>query len=185
MEKAKPTGAEMIMDLGMGPSSYLPNFFPHQQRIIGVDILFNSVRIAKGKGLKVVQADATRLPFKSRSVDVVFSNSLIEHISESAQKDLACEILRVFKRGFFIQTPEKKFPIEPHWRIPFIQFLSHSLAKFIWRFVPKSLKWYPSQEFERISYVSSSRLKSLFPGSTLVVERFLLIPKSLIVFTSL
>lgn len=58
--------------------------------------------------------------FEDGSFDVVFSNSVIEHLGQHEdQRRMAREIQRVGKR-YFIQTPNKSFPIEPHFLFPLI-----------------------------------------------------------------
>ena len=61
-----------------------------------------------------VIADGRCLPFKDRAFDIVFSNSVIEHLGDSAsQEAFAREIARV-SLGYHVQTPNRLFPFEPH-----------------------------------------------------------------------
>ena len=61
--------------------------------------------------------------FKKQSFDIVFSNSVIEHLYNfQNQKKIASEILRIGKKHI-IQTPNKYFFIEPHYIFPFFQYL--------------------------------------------------------------
>lgn len=67
-----------------------------------------------------VIGDGTRLPFLDGSFDIVFSNSVIEHLrNRDAQMQFASEVRRVGK-CFFVQTPHRYFPIEPHYLTPLI-----------------------------------------------------------------
>ena len=51
--------------------------------------------------------------FRDKEFDVIFSNSVIEHVgSYDAQRRMAQEVMRVGER-YFVQTPNRFFPIEP------------------------------------------------------------------------
>src|SRR5713226_3792904 len=68
--------------------------------------------------LRWIIGDARRLPFAEKAFDVVYSNSTIEHLySEDNQRLAAAEIARVGK-AYFVQTPNRWFPIEPHYLTP-------------------------------------------------------------------
>lgn len=134
-----------------------------------------------------VTGDARNMDgFRSGEFDVVFSNSVIEHVGDfDDQKAMASEIQRV-GRTYFVQTPSKHFPIEPHFLVPGFQFLPLSLrVALIRRF---DLGWYqriPDAEKAR-EHVLSHRLltrremKRLFPSATILSEGFLGLTKSLI-----
>lgn len=55
--------------------------------------------------------------FPDRHFDVCYSNSLIEHLGVDGQALAAKEIRRV-ARGYFVQTPNRYFPLEPHFLVP-------------------------------------------------------------------
>jgi hypothetical protein len=60
--------------------------------------------------------------FETKSFDIVFSNSLIEHLPRELQQAFAAECQRV-GRHFYIQTPNKWFPVELHILLPIIHWL--------------------------------------------------------------
>ena len=73
-------------------------------------------------------ADGCRLPFPDKSFDVVFSNSVIEHLGDPRKHEqYAREIARVGVR-YFVQTPNRWFPIEPHLLTPLVHFLPRDVA---------------------------------------------------------
>ena len=85
--------------------------------------------------------DARSMPeFPDKSFDVVFSNSVIEHVgSYEDQRRMAREVMRVGKR-YFVQTPNKRFPLEPHFLFPFFQYLPSVVrAQMVHRF---DVGWY-------------------------------------------
>jgi predicted SAM-dependent methyltransferase len=79
-----------------------------------------------------IVGDATDLSmFQENEFNVVFSNSVIEHLYTFAnQKSMANEVIRV-GTYHFIQTPNKLFFLEPHYLLPFIQFAPPGLKYFI------------------------------------------------------
>src|SRR5579884_1008560 len=87
--------------------------------------------------IRVVTADARRLPFCDGAFDWVFSNAVIEHVGEwKDQKKFANEIRRVAVKGYFVTTPNLYFPIEPHALLPFYQFYPQRLKSIALRFSP-------------------------------------------------
>lgn len=74
----------------------------------------------KGKEFVGLVADGRHLPFRPGAFDVVYSNSVIEHVGgKEGQEAFAEECRRVGQR-YYIQTPNKRFLIEPHcWSLLF------------------------------------------------------------------
>jgi SAM-dependent methyltransferase len=80
-----------------------------------------------------VRADATeRLPFEDGQFDLAFSSSVIEHVPPERRESFANELRRV-ARGWFVQTPARSFPIEPHALLPFAHWLPSVIRKPYWR----------------------------------------------------
>ena len=77
--------------------------------------------------MTVLEADGTQLPFGDGEFDVAFSNSVIEHVPPELQAKFASEVGRVADR-YFVQTPNRYFPIEPHYQLPLFQFLPAQAA---------------------------------------------------------
>ncbi len=133
-----------------------------------------------------ISGDARQLKFEDRSFDVVFSNSVIEHVgSYQDQERMASEVRRVGRR-YFVQTPNKYFPIEPHFLFPFFQFLPSSVR--VWLLRNFNLGWFPktSDEAKAREIVESIRLLNrrefvqLFPGAMIYKEKFFGLTKSFI-----
>lgn len=119
--------------------------------------------------------------FKDKSFDLVHSNSVIEHVGLwNDMCRMAEECMRVGTSGW-VQTPAWEFPIEPHFRMPFIHWAGQPTRRALLRFS----KTYGSlgvrdrrRHVDRINLLSKAEVKALFPDSQIWVERFLLWPKS-------
>ena len=128
--------------------------------------------------------DATNLnQYKNKSFDIVHSNSVIEHLYNfNNQKKMASEIIRVGKK-FIIQTPNKYFFIEPHYLLPFFQFLPKSMKFFILTKTKMSRlkRWdkeFAKQYIKEIRLMNLKELKTLFPNCNVYYEKFLGMNKS-------
>jgi SAM-dependent methyltransferase len=90
--------------------------------------------ILTSRNLAGVAGDAKDLRmFHDKRFDVVFSNSVIEHVgSLDDQHKMAREIMRVGKH-FLVQTPNRYFWLEPHFLVPFFQFLPLGLKAYLLR----------------------------------------------------
>jgi SAM-dependent methyltransferase len=80
-----------------------------------------------------VQADATqRLPFADGEFDLAYSSSVVEHVAPEHRAAFAAELRRV-ARGWYVQTPARSFPIEPHALLPFAHWLPVPLRRRYWQ----------------------------------------------------
>ena len=115
-----------------------------------------------------VKADGRRLPFPDKSFDWVFSNAVIEHVGDwDDQRQFAAEIRRVALRGYFITTPNRYFPIEPHALLPLYQFYPERLKPFGLRLSPGYMN-----EVEHISLLTRKTLQALFPEAHVQLVNF-------------
>lgn len=137
-----------------------------------------------------VGADGRFLPFRDRSFDIVFSNSVIEHVgSEAAQRRFADEVARV-GRSYWVQTPNRKFPVEMHTMLPLIHFLPKSLQKtVVEKFTVWELLTRPKEEQKRyylhhflteLRLLDVSELQRLFPEARILSENLFGVAKSVI-----
>ncbi len=139
--------------------------------------------------IKQVIGDARNMEqFQTNEFDIVFSNSVIEHVGTyEDQRRMANEVMRVGKR-YFIQTPYLYFPIEPHFVFPFFQFLPINIR--VWLVRNFDLGWYKKVTDKQtarnlvteINLLNTKKFVNLFPKATLYKEKFLVLTKSLILY---
>jgi hypothetical protein len=112
-----------------------------------------------------------------KSVDLVHSNSVIEHVGLWPDMcAMADEVLRVGLSGW-IQTPAWEFPIEPHFRLPFLHWFAQPLRRAVLRrsrhygaLDVRSRRYH----IDRINLLSYAEVKSLFPECEIFVERVIM-----------
>jgi len=187
----KPTAQTSILDVGGLPRTWLECGYRGSIFFCNIESP-QHYRSAHGipRGNTYVQADGCFLPFPNKSFDIVFSNSVIEHVSTFKMQMLfANEISRVGK-SYWVQTPCKTFPIEPHFNFPFFQWLPFSIRKKIATIWPFSWgkKWgeidrYNVKDYlEKINLLSLKEIKVLFPDGFIWKERFFGLVKSIVVY---
>ncbi len=139
--------------------------------------------------MKSMAGDARNMQeFKDKEFDVLFSNSVIEHVGTyQQQRQMAEEVQRVGKR-YCVQTPNRFFPIEPHVLLPFFQFLPFGVKVFILANFRTPWGWKLANKQEAIDYVHEIRLltekelRILFPGAKIYKEQILGLCKSFTVY---
>jgi len=121
--------------------------------------------------------------------DLIFSNSLIEHLpGREAQRQLARAIIES-GRPYFLQTPNKRSPIDPHFPRPYVPFF----ATYPRSLQARLLTWSalgsgsasPSYDaaLARLKYYSpltTRDVRQLFPQARVVMERPMGVPMSII-----
>ncbi|MEB3294137.1 MAG: methyltransferase domain-containing protein [Synechococcales bacterium] len=126
--------------------------------------------------------------FANQQFDIVFSNSVIEHVGDYQDKQrMAQEVQRVGKR-YFIQTPNFHFPIEPHFVFPAFHWLP--IPARVWLITHFSLGWFnkyddpqcAEADIRGIQLLRKDEFLNLFPDAQLFEEKLLGLTKSFIAF---
>ena len=137
------------------------------------------------EGITWIVGDGRRLPFVDKSFDVAFCNSVIEHMGTwGSQQDLASEIRRVAIR-YFVQTPNRWFPVEPHLLTPFVHWVPRWLQRLMLRnFTIRGLIERPSRLqcdafLQEVRLLDGKEMQSLFPTGKMLFERFCGLTKSI------
>jgi predicted SAM-dependent methyltransferase len=173
-----------ILDVGGTASFWKRSQIPN---IPGVRITLLNLHLEKTTHphISPMIGDATEMKnFEDKKFDLVFSNSVIEHLySFENQVKMAGEIQRVGKK-YFIQTPNKYFPIEAHYALPFAQYLPKKLLFFILTKTKLSRfkRWdhqAAQQYLDEIRLLNESEMRMLFTESKILKEKTIGLTKSI------
>jgi hypothetical protein len=138
-------------------------------------------------GVEVVLGDACSLDrsITERSWDLVFANSVIEHVGGHARRLAFAESVRTLAPHHWVQTPNRWFPLEPHFLVPGLQFLPTRLRAQVIADWPLN-KWRPADRRAameaalELELIGRAELAHYFPTSRIVSERIGPLTKSLV-----
>ena len=184
VDEFAPTAVASILDVGGTETNW--RFVDVPSRIVLLNLTVPQRADDSPSNIEWVVGDGCDLQYEDGTFDICFSNSTIEHLhTYENQKRFAAEVRRV-ARSYYVQTPSKSFPFEPHW----LGFFVHWLPR---RWQPRVARWAtvyglafkPStsqvdaliDEYRLLSY---REMKELFPDGEIRRERFLLMSKSFV-----
>ena len=135
--------------------------------------------------------DGCALEFADESYDILFSNSVIEHVGDWDQQCAFAEEARRVGKNLWIQTPALACPLEPHYLAPFVHWFPVSIRRRLLRwFTPWGWISKPTQDKvdETIAFtrlLTKKQMKKLFPDCEILTERlFWVFPKSYVAYRS-
>jgi Methyltransferase domain len=184
----QPAQTDVLLDVGG-----MPAFWTSQPQLVRQIDTLNVFDVgwdassAPNHNIRAIVGDGCNLGMPANSYDIVFSNSVIEHVGTFDQQvKFASEVRRVGK-SLWVQTPAYECPIEPHYYAPFVHYLPRWLQK-------RTLRWFtvwgwtdrPSQKqidfmVDTTRLLKKSEMERLFPDCEITTERLLgFIPKSYI-----
>ena len=176
-------GPVRILDVGGTPSFWENRGF-HRREDVQLTILNREPATTQYSNMTVVSGDATDLSrYEDAEFDIVFSNSVIEHLETwENQCRMASEVART-GRYYFVQTPNRHFFLEPHFMLPFFQYLSKDVAYWILTntWLSRLQRWEPGfarQYVDEIRLITRDEMTELFPGARLYDELILGLKKS-------
>jgi SAM-dependent methyltransferase len=187
-----------ILDVGGTAEIWALLRLPEAARVVLLNMPRAGARRAASSGdpgaasFEYVHGDGCRLPFADRAFDIVFSNSVIEHVGgPAAQAQFAGEVARA-GRGYWVQTPNRHFPIETHLLTPLVHLLPRNWRAFIvrrftvWQWIHRPAAderhFYIEHFVSDIRLLTAEDMRRLFPDAVIIRERFLMFTKSLIAY---
>ena len=138
MERMLPHNNDTILDVGVTSdrsydhSNYLEAWYPNKRCLtaLGIDdaIFLEDLY----PGLKFIQGDGRDLPFDAGAFDFVHSSAVLEHVgSADNQARFLHELWRVCRKGMFVTTPNRWFPVEFHTVLPLLHWLPMPMFRTI------------------------------------------------------
>lgn len=136
----KPGVSDTILDVGVtsdqtySHSNYLELWYPFKDRITACGLDEASFLETEYPGMRFARADGRNLPFDDSSYDFVHSSAVLEHVgNRPSQTQFIAELSRVARRGIFVTTPNRWFPVEFHTVLPLLHWLPPRLFRAIMR----------------------------------------------------
>ena len=130
--RASTGESDSVLDVGVTAddrfesANYFEQLYPFKHRITGLGLEDATYLERRYPGFRFIHGSATRMPFGDGAFDYVHSGAVIEHVGSYANQCLMVrECFRVARRGVFIATPNRLFPIEVHT----LMLLLHWLPK--------------------------------------------------------
>lgn len=139
--------------------------------------------------IATVAGDGCALNYGDGSYDILFSNSVIEHVGDwERQHAFASEVRRVGKK-IWVQAPAFECPIEPHFLAPFVHWLPVPIRRVVTRWLtPWGWFSHPDQEtvdkkIDETRLLTKQQMQDLFPDCKILTEKlFWIFPKSYIAY---
>lgn len=184
IEERVPDLADLrVLDLG-GTGDWWARSLIRPRHVTAINLFeahkqADSVTMIEGDVLQAAELVA------GREFDLVFSNSLIEHLGgHSARREFA-KLASTLAPRYVVQTPYRYFPLEPHWLFPAFQFLPFKARAHLAPRWPlgHTYGWdgpTASNEVMATELLSVTEMREYFPQSEIVLERVGGVPKSMI-----
>lgn len=166
-----------VLDLGGVPAAWYEIPFPLDVTLLNLPGSVEQAAPGSHHRFSYVEGDACDVRYPDHAFDVVFSNSVIEHVGGPEKRKAFAREVRRLGRAYWVQTPSIWFPLEVHCGVPFWWFLPSSVrGKLLARWRERRPAW--TEMVAGTDIVQLSELRALFPGSALYHERSMGLPKS-------
>ncbi len=121
-----PLASSICLDAGCSSGIITSALAPLFAKMIGLDfdvIALANIVPSATRSVLFIQGDLMSLPLSDNAVDVVICAQVYEHVPDD--QVMMDEIYRILKPGgiVFLSGPNKLFPIELHYAMPFLHWL--------------------------------------------------------------
>jgi ubiquinone/menaquinone biosynthesis C-methylase UbiE len=157
--------AAKVLDIGSGRGGYSNALNKNGAYVVSLDI--DPGRSLNNKNF--VNADASRLPFKQSSFDIVFCSSVIEHLKDP--KSMLLEIKRILKKNgvCYLSFPPFWSPVGAHQFKPFHYFGEKTAIRLARKFYKVRSHSSYHDEHGRLYIMTIRRAKKLLKESGLKI----------------
>lgn len=180
-ETFAPTAATRVLDIGGTPYNWA--FVPVRPALTLVNV---GERERVEDGIRYLAGDGRALDFPDGAFDIVYSNSVIEHVGTFADMERFAREVRRLAPRYMVQTPNRRFPVDPHLLTPFVHWLPRDLQRAVVR-NGTVVGWLTRPSPEAVRHIvdatrmlTVAEMRRLFPDARIVVERFGGLVKSII-----
>lgn len=187
------SGQLRILDVGGEPAYWdTVGLWAHKaiSQRCQLTILNISAQVPSHAQMECVIGDARDLMrYGDGAFDLVFSNSVIEHVGSRADQQRMADEVRRVGRSYYVQTPNLWFPIEPHLMMPVFHWLPKEVRIALHHRV-RIGRGYPRQpdleqarfRIEHMNLLSARDMRKLFPDAIYWQERAAGLVKSLVAY---
>lgn len=132
----EPSPNDVILDVGGYPQTwYGSGITAKEVQCLNIRPIDHTSDPTSSPKISARVGDGCNLACPDKFYEIVFSNSVIEHVGNSNdQARFAKELDRVGKK-LWVQTPAKEFFIEPHFIAPFVHWFPKPLMKKLVRWI--------------------------------------------------
>ncbi|KFZ45103.1 hypothetical protein DS62_07950, partial [Smithella sp. SC_K08D17] len=114
-----------IIDVGCG-SGHIAAYFSERNSVWAVDVV-DQVSPDIRQKIKFIKIKEDSLPFPDGEFDIAILNHVLAHTEDKLS--LLMEVNRLLKKDgiCYVANPNKYYPVEPYYKIPFLHYLPQKL----------------------------------------------------------